>query len=214
MTIKFNVLGVGLLAAMALGTLGVMSATADTGGHFASSASHTEIEGIESGSHQIHFAKEGAAEGQRSGCIFESYVGVLSATTVTEVNITPNWETCKTTGTEGHFGVDENGCSLKYTIGNFAHNTAHLICPTGAAIEVTHLNCTMTVPPQTVTGIVYASDGAGGITMQSTVKGIETQYHAGICIFLGTSHKSEMIGSVTVEGFDTDGNKVNIAATG
>lgn len=214
MTIKLKVLGVGFLATMALGILGAMGATADTGGHFVSSASHTEIKGIESGSHQIHFAKEGAPEGQRSGCIFDSYVGTVSAATVTEINITPSWATCKTTGAENHFDVHENGCFLKYTIGNFAHNTAHLLCPAGAAIEVTHLNCTMTVPPQTVNGIVYASDGVGGITMQSTVKGIETQYHAGICVFLGTSHKSEMFGSVRVEGFDTLGNKVNVAATG
>lgn len=215
MSIKLKALGLGLLAAMAMSAVAVMNAGAETGGHFTSSITHTEIDGTESGDHQLHFVKEGGAAGERIGCINDSYEGTITGTTATEIEITPTWSTCSTTS-EGatHFEIHENGCKFVFTVSKSAHSTAHLNCPTGNAIEITHPNCNITVPPQTVNGVAYPSDGAGGITLESTVKGIESQYHGGICIFLGTTHKSEMNGSVTVVGTDTENKKATIAATG
>jgi hypothetical protein len=215
MSIKLKALGLGLLAAMAMSAVAVVNAGATTGGHFTSEMNHTTIQGIESGNHQLHFVKEGGSEGERIGCINDSYSGTVTAATVTEIQITPSWSTCKTTGSATHFEIHENGCSFKFTVRTnpgTEHNTVHLECPPGNAVVITHPNCTITVPAQTVTGVTYPSDGAGGITLNSTVKNITTEYHGGICVFLGTSHKSEMVGSVAIHG-TFNNNKVNISAT-
>ncbi|HEX8689355.1 MAG TPA: hypothetical protein VF729_03840 [Solirubrobacterales bacterium] len=221
MSVKLRILGLGLLAVMATGAVAVMNATADTGGHFSSSVTHTSIVGTESGEkHQLHFKEEGAAEGSRIGCINDSYTGTVDAAKVESITITPSWSTCTTTNPDStqHFEVTENGCQFTFTIGDTGtHHTADLVCPPEKAIEIHHPNCTITVPPQTVTGVVYtadtAADGKKTITLDSTVKDITSHYHGGICIFLGTKHESEMNGSVTVEGFDTEGKRVDITAT-
>lgn len=214
MSIKLKALGLGLLAAMAMSAVAVMNAGAETGGHFTSSASHTDLVGKENNeNHSLHFVRKGAAEGERIGCINDSYTGTISGTTVTEVEIKPSWSTCKTTGSSTHFDVVENGCVFKFTVGKQTHNTAHLVCPAGSAVEIKHPGCTIKVPSQTVNGVAYPSNGKH-ITLESTAQGITSHYEAGICVFLGTTQESEMNGSVTVEGLDEAGNTATIAATG
>ena len=224
MSMKLKILGLGLLAVMATSAFAVMNAGATTGGHFVSSVSHTIIKGTETpviGVHVQEFAEEGSTSAEAGiYCTESSYEGTANAATVTELTITPNWDKCHTTTKTENFTVTENGCDFNFTVrpeGHTKHNTVHLLCPVGKAIEIHHPNCTITVPAQTVEGVVYTRQPASGnpdwITLDSTVKGIESQYHGGICIFLGTSHKSVMVGSVTVEGFNTAGEKVSITAT-
>lgn len=219
MSTKLKGLCLSAIVALAVSAFGVMNATADTGGHFTSEVDHVTIEGTETGEHQLHFVKEGGAAGERIGCTNDSYHGTISDpdTTVEAIEIFPEWSECETTSSTTKFDIHENGCRFVFTIGDTGtHHTAHLNCPVGEAVEITHPNCNITVPPQTVTGIVYTTDvlnGAHAITMDVTVKDIKTEYHEKICIFLGTNHESEMVGSVTVEGFDTDENPVDITAT-
>lgn len=225
MSLKLKALGLGLLAAMAMSAFAVMNAGAETGGHFGSSVTHTEISGVETAGteHVLHFNKEGGAATERIGCDVDQYTGTVSGATATQITVTPKWEQCYTTGSPNtKFDIHENTCDFVFTIGNNpgAHNTAHVECTkAGDAFVITHPNCTITVPPQTVTGVSYTNldnvpPASDEVTLTSTVKGITAHYHAGICIFLGTTHKSEMVGSVTVKGSNTAGGGVDISATG
>ncbi|HYP55125.1 MAG TPA: hypothetical protein VEQ41_02330 [Solirubrobacterales bacterium] len=219
MSNKLKALGLGLIAAMAMSAMAVVNATAETGGHFVSSeAGTTNIVGSEGGTHNLHFVSEGGAEGSRIGCDNDSYTGSVSGGTASTITIAPSWSNCYTTGSpETKFDIHENGCHFLFSVGKNpeGHNTAHVTCPAGVAgIRITHPNCGIVVPPQTVTGVSYKNENdPHEVTLTSTVKNITAHYHSGICIFLGTKHSSEMNGSVTVKGFSgTD--QVDVTATG
>ena len=218
MSTKLKILGLGLLAVLATGAFAVMNATAETGGHFTSEVHHTTIVGAEQvgTKHKLEFTVDGNA----ITCTNASYHGTISATTVESVTVAPNWDNCYTTPESTEFGVDENGCTFTFTIGREGqaakHHTAHLVCPAGKNIEITHPNCNITVPPQTVSGVVYKTveeAGKHAITMEVTAGGVTSYYHEKVCVFLGTNHTGEMHGSVTVWGEDTLGNRVSITAT-
>ncbi|HEX9968478.1 MAG TPA: hypothetical protein VGB06_11110 [Solirubrobacterales bacterium] len=219
MSNKLKAIGLGLIAAMAMSAMAVVNATAEIGGHFVSSdPGTTSIVGSEGGTHVLHFVSEGGAEGSRIGCDNDSYTGSVSGGTATAITITPAWSECYTTGTPGtKFDIDERGCDFSFKVGKnpAGHNTAEVICPAGTAgILITHPNCGIVVPPQSVNGVSYTNQGTPHeVTLTSTVKGITTYYHSGACIFLGTNHKSEMNGSVTVEG-RVGATKVSVTATG
>jgi hypothetical protein len=87
-------------------------------------------------------------------------------------------------------------------------------------ITITHPNCTITVPNNAANkhlhGITYdqiVTDGKHAITVTSNVKKIAGEFHGGICVFLGTNHTFEMIGSATVWGDDALGGRVNVTHT-
>lgn len=220
MSIKVKAIGLALVAATVVAAFGVMSAGASTGGHFTSDVSSTNISGVESGSpHKLFFSREGDAN--KITCLNANYTGHVSGTTATDILITPTYSTCKTTESATHFEIHENGCKFRFTIGKApaTHHTVHVEgCTDPAGFDITHPNCTMRVPPQTVTGVVYktevnATTSKHAITLEATVLDIETHYESGLCVFLGTTHESEMSGSVTVSGTDTLNNPVNITAT-
>jgi hypothetical protein len=220
MSNKLKALGLGLIAAMAMSAMVVVNATAQTGGHFVSSASKTTLTGTEGGTHVLHFKSEGGAAGSEIGCTQDSYTGTVSAETVTSVDITPTWNNCFTTGSPGTiFDIEEQSCFFRFTVGPNpeGHNTAHVVCSkAGDAFVIKHPNCTIRVPPQEVNGVAYKTtveNGVHAITLESTVKNITAHYEAGFCVFLGTTHTSEMNGSVTVRG--TSGTTpVGVTATG
>jgi hypothetical protein len=218
--VKLRTLGFSLIAALAVGAMAVVNATAETGGHFVSAtAGTTTIVGSEGGSHVLHFTSEGGAEASRwVGCDEDSYTGTVSGGTAASITITPSWNKCYTTGNpEAKIDIDERACHFLFKVGKAptGHNTVDVICPIGVAgFLITHQNCGIVVPPQTVNGVSYANQGSPHqVTLTSTVNGITAHYHSGVCIFLGTVHQWEMNGSVTVKGFSGP-NQVSITATG
>lgn len=224
MSLKTKVLGVGLLAVVVTGAFAVMNASATVGGHFTNDAvlGHAIVTGTEStaSTHRLAFVREGASAEEEITCHQASYIGTVNAVTVQSVTITPAWSNC-TTGTTGSgtpFEVHENGCSLTFPSGKIGetHHTVHVLCPPGVAIDITHANCTITVPAQTLRGITYTTtveNNKHALTVNATIKGITAHYHGGICIFLGTTQKWEVTGSVTVKATDTDTHPVNATET-
>lgn len=243
MSTKLKAVGTGLLALMAMSAFAVMNATAEMGGHFVSEAEHTVVKGKESGAnHRFHFRGHGI-EGE-IGCATASYEGTAqSATkTVTEIKVTPKYETCGTTPNH-NVTVDVTGCAYTFTVGKQEppHGSVDLECtlggdtsePTGH-IVITHPNCTITITGskhtgenQTLTGFSYhtiiGDNGKHAITLGgTTVNGqptqaqiqFKTRYEGGICVFTGTNHTGTLIGSATVEGFNKLGGGVGITATG
>jgi hypothetical protein len=218
MSLKLKVLGMGLLAMMATSAFAVMNASAVETGHFSSGTAHTIIKGEESGAtHRLHLTGSGL-EGQ-IGCSTATYEGTANAAVVKSIEVTPTYTGCSTTGTSTNLTVTHNGCKYRFKVATGGTNgTADLVCPAGKAIEIHHPNCTITVTSvaanQTIPGIHYTTttEGKHALTIDVNVS-FADEYHGGICIFLGTNQTGFLKGSVTVKGFDTAGNQVDITAT-
>jgi len=230
MSLKLKVLGLGLLAVMATSAFAVMNASATTNGHFTHEGPNVTatIVGTENGIHSAHSLSFQATEptGEFSGaaivCAKASYHGTASAKTVTELDVTPSYSGCITTGTATNVTVTTNGCTYTFfsntkasTTPPTGHATVTVKCPAGQAIVIDHPNCTMTVPHQTLTGATYATtvEGKHSLTVNITISHIAAQYHGGICIFLGTNHIFDMNGSVTVTAQASATNKEQVAIT-
>jgi hypothetical protein len=222
MTTKLKALGLTVLVGVAaIAAFGALDASGDTGGHFTSDVENTTVVGKESGAfHRLHFKREGATNEEAVGCKTSSYHGSrVGVKTFTDIRINPEWKECVTTKAgSAEFDVIENGCFFIFKIGDTGtHHTVDLVCPNGKKVEIKHPNCTVEIPPQFLIGVVYKTEmlnNKHAITLEATVNDIKSEYHAGICVFLGTNHEYEMNGSVTVEGFEAGTqNQVNITAT-
>lgn len=219
MSIKLKIFGLGVLVMLATSAVAIMNATAATGGHFVSDTTHSIISGTETATHKLEFRK-GTNPNEWIACTKTSYVGTTSAATVTEIKVTPSWSECYTTGAPGtKFEIHEGDCYLVLTVSSNpeGHNTVHLHCISSPGITITHPNCTVRIPPQTVLGPVsykrIVEDGKHVITAEFTGGGTTTFYEAGICIFLGTHQTGEVGGSITLRADSTGGERTGITAT-
>jgi len=223
MSIKLKALGLGLLAVLATSAFAGINASATVGGHFVhhgpqNSAVITAHE-AKGSLHQLKFyhlkanSHETDPDALPIECEKATYEGTASAKSVTEITLTPTYTNCNTEGgVAGSVTVTPNGCGYKFlSQGLNKHGTVEVECPAGKAIVIKHPNCEITVPaqkaPETLTeGVVYHNvvepNGKSALTATVTLKTITGHYHGGICIFLGTSQKFEMIGSVTVKGYE------------
>jgi hypothetical protein len=210
---------IGLFVSIAACLIAAMpgAATAETGGHFTSEVEHTSLDGSESGSHRTEFKDESS---NTYKCDQVSYTGTMNATTVTEIQLTPSYSECKTTSDGTAVSIHANGCKYILTIGKNTNgdNTVDLSCPIGKALEITHPTCRITVPAQTLGGgLAYTKvteSGKTALTVDATLAQVTAHYHAGSCIFIGTTHKFNLTGSFTLVGFNTQVERVGIKATG
>jgi hypothetical protein len=233
MSNKLKALSLGLVAMLAMGVFGALSATADPtnphrGGHFVSDAPSkvTKVTGSEKPgtAHNLLFSVEG---GKAIDCTVSHYEGTATGETVEEIEVAPDYKECDTQPFEGAHDVDvtENGCKFNFTVNTAPTTTHNAVQITGCTqishglkgIVVHHPNCTMVIPEQTVTGVTYdnvAPSGKHEVTLTSTVSTLNAHYVTGVCIFLGTNHTASMTGSATVQGFDSkSGEQVNVTAT-
>jgi len=211
----------GLLAVIATSAFAVVNASAKIGGHFVThNSNHVIVKGSEvpGSNHQLEFSSHGLEGG--IVCDEVTYSDYTADETETEVTVAPSYAKCHTTGQNpGTTVVHVNGCDFKFTIAKNTtgetEQTVDLNCPT-KPLEITHPNCTITIPTQTVEeAVTYtpaAQDGVTTITLDVNAE-FATQYHGGICVFTGTSHIGTLNGSATVRGFDTNDEPVGITAT-
>ena len=238
---KLKILGAALLALAATSAFAVTNASGTVKGHFVhegpqDSAWITAHEGATT-PHALEFTRlangSHATTGEAIHCKTSTYIGTVPAKTVDTIEMTPTYSECTTSGGTG-VTVDVNGCSYTFSShGANTHGTVNIDCPT-KPIEITHPNCTIRIPGQTTAatlteGITYdtVKETVGGkevhaLTGTVTVNTITGHFEGGICIFLGTSHKFEMKGSVTIRGFDdlggthaspNEGEPINITHT-
>lgn len=213
---KLKALGLGLLALLAIGAYSNLGASATQGGHFASAAAHTHLEGLESNDHEVRM---GGFFNAVVGCPGTTYGGTMEGTKVTKITVTPFYEECLWFGMKNPATIDMNGCTYLFTIGKFAgaHNTVHLECPPGKEINVTLFsshqkhtegtpdNCTIFIPPQTPeNGVAYETTtelGKHALTLDITIQNI-TYTKDGPCRFVFPTgkgpHGHSTIGGVTV----------------
>ena len=215
MSLKLKALGLGILATLAMSAVAVMNASAESTGHFTSDVTSTTILGTEvlGTEHRTELTAHGLEGGVV--CDEVSYHGHVAGTTTTDISIFPTYKKCHTTPSAvDTTTVTMNECYYTFTSGGT--RTVHLKCPPNKAIEVHHPNCTITIPEQTVAGVIYdviVENGKHIITLTANTVQFTTEYHGGICIFTGTHHTGTLHGSATVRGFDTLGKQVNITAT-
>lgn len=219
MSLKLKMLGLGMIATLAMSAAVAMNATAETGGHFTLGATHTTITGQQVVVIEFIDAEVGIA----ISCKKATFSGTVSATTVTEITIFPTYSECSSSLGVAHITMDE--CHYTFTIGKKStnHNTVHLICPVGHLSQIHQTSafgtCTYTLKAQTPTGgVAYTTGGTGqthDITADLTVSGVHAERHGGPCAIVPTTTtKSELKGTMTIQAFDTDGIQVGITATG
>lgn len=227
MSLKLKVLGLGLLAVMATSAFAAVNASAvlPKDSHFTAEPTehHLILKGTD-GRDTGHALVFNRGEEEGITCTHSKYHGTVSglaSTTTQQVTLRPEYLKCATQNSAEWGSVTvhvPSNCGtevFKFTsAGPPNHGTVHVNC----TITITHPNCTQTVAPQTPTGgIVYKTDTRNGkhsITADVTVTGITSQYHGGICIFLGTTQANyKMTGSATFWGEDTLENPVGITAT-
>lgn len=220
MSIKLKALGLGLLAAMAVGAFAVANASAvlPPGSHFVSEATehHLIIKGEENpnNAHHLEFHPEGG--GAPIICTKATYHGTLSgasATTTQAIQVRPHYTECQTkeSGVHNITVHVPAGCGTNvYEFTSGTPGTVHVRCQ----ITITHPNCTIRVPTQTAGGAHYdtALNPKHAITLRVNTP-VTSHYEGGICIFLGTTHTSTMTGAATVRGENTAEEPVGITAT-
>jgi len=222
MSLKLKALGLGILATLAMSAVAAMNASALSNGHFTSDVALTTLVGSEvpGTKHQTELTAHGLEGGVV--CDEATYHATTSALTVNAIRVKATYHNCHTTPSEPTTTtVTMNKCEYEFTSGGTG--TVHIVgCEAGKGIEVHHPNCTITIMPQTVSGVKYETDTdttANGtkhhiITLDANTVQFATQYHGGICIFTGTNHTGTLHGSVTVRGFaHGTNNQVNITAT-
>jgi hypothetical protein len=228
MKFKTRALGLSAVAAMATGIIGMTNASAFVNGHFTIEPNGQTVVGTEvfETSHSLKFQVT-RPTGQSSGgpivCTGAEYFGAVEASTTTSTTLTPAYIGCATTGdSHGSVQITTNSCSYIFQSNAAAssdppteHATVSLTCPTGKAFEIHHPNCTMTIPPQTPKGgATYSTavDGKHTITVNITLTHVATQYHGGICVFLGTPSEMDITGAVILKGLSGP-TQVGVTAT-
>jgi hypothetical protein len=235
MSLKLKALGLALIAALAVGAVSVMSATANPGekqGHFTSDAAGawTHVTGSREGTlHENVFIDH--ALGDALTCTTVNATASVGVATATELTATPTFAGCKTTNEGREFHVDMNACAFVLTIfekPETKDQTTHLECPAGKEVTLTvtgpfGVKCTIHIPPQTPTtgGVVYTTTTDANkkhtLTGEITAFGItnnRTEEGFGGCLFnAGHGNNATLLGKATAQGKDTNGKVVNITAT-
>jgi len=218
MSLKLKFLALGVLAIVATSAFTVMNASAEDQpeSHFTSEVDHVIVKGTDAfgSDHALQFHGE---SGDAITCTHATYHGTVDEldTTTQAIQVRPHYTNCATSsGAWGSVTVHvPAGCGTnvyEFTSGN--PGTIHVNCQ----ITITHPNCTIRVPVQTVNGATYTQvteENKHAITLDIHATNITSQYEGGICIFLGTSHSSTMTGNATVWGEDTAGERVHVTAT-
>lgn len=184
----------GVLATVVGSATVSTGAWATTGGHFVMETEHAEIDATQSVSHGVEIVLHGSSE---IVCNSVSLDGTTTNSTVTELLLTPSYSGCHTIGSESGVSINTNGCVYRFTVARGTEQTLDLVCPAGKAVEISHPNCLVKVPPQNnLGGVTYTTvtvDGKHANTVDWSID-INSNFESGICVFLGTNK------TMTIEG--------------
>lgn len=153
-------------------------------------------------------------------CTHVLYHGTLTgaaATTSTSIQVRPTYGKCATPGDPPgqHNAVFHVPAACGTNVFEFTSGgtgTVHINC----TITITRENCEITFGPQTASGVTYATTAESAkhtLTVNVNIQTLTLSFHGGICVFLGTTHYFEMVGSMTMWGENTAGSRVGITHT-
>jgi hypothetical protein len=234
MSIKLKILGLGVLAVMATSAFAAVNASALSNGHFTAEPTehHLILKGTEAtpGNHNLSFYRLNSdgttASGSPIKCTHAAYEGTLplegkpgtEATTTQAVQVRPTYKECSTGAEPPHnIPIDiSTGCKNNvFEFKSGGTGTVNVNCD----ITITHPSCHISIlasENKNLSGVTYTTtteSNKHALTMNVNVNGIKGTFVSGICVFLGTKHTFEMIGSVTVWGENTAGGRVGITHT-
>lgn len=215
---KLKALGLALFATMALGAISAQGAMGAE--LFHSEINETYITGIQE--HDAEVANVFELDDPNNSaleCTNATFEGSITASTVTEVELTPTYFDCET-DSGANAAVDHTECTYvlaAHTEGD--HAPVEVVCPDGQAIHISIESlCNITVgADDTISeGLTYANeeteDGTEDITATITAHDIGWQVSSGefFCTLggLGASSGTDAtyFSSVTVEGYADAGH--------
>ncbi len=221
---KLKISSLSLLAVVAVSAVAALNAAANGEGHFVTNLTHADIDGGVGSFHKLHYVEHGFAG--EIGCKNTTYraTAISGTKTVTELIFTPAYGECFTTpdGAPGSVAIHVNGCTYKFTVAkgttDNTEQTIHLQCPPGAALRITHPNCTITIHPQIInTGITYTkkvdpTSGKHIITLDANGQYTTTRHN--LCQLFGTNGTGTLKGQLLILAYEPNSAKlVNLTAT-
>ena len=207
MSLKIRALALGCLAMLTAAAVAV-DASGTAGGHFGSNKAKTTLIGLEPGAnHTLEIATFGGG----ITCSQNTYHGSVVGMKFVSATLTPTYKGCTTTNDTKDIPIVTHDCTYEFTVRSpepeVKHSTMHIRCPAGKSITITHPSCTITVPPQTLSGVVYTKtqwEGTEALTIDFTIKGIQYTEH-GFCGAFGTTRNDgELKGALILKAWDAE----------
>lgn len=198
---NFKVLGLTLVAALALGAMGASAASAQNY-HFTSSQEHTTLTGKQVGTDVF------TVDAGKTSCEEANYSGTQSGTTALEITLVPSYSQCKVEPI-GSAVIDMNSCDYVFTAKTKPNVEVHIVCANaGDKIQVTAsalgtLKCTVDIAPQTLTGVTVEAVAGGDITGKVNISGISYQQTSGSGLgacAAKTNTNGTYVGHATIDG--------------
>ncbi len=214
MSRNLKVLGLALVAVLALTALVGSTAQANENGKFTAATYPSTSSGIDTGTHEF------TAAGGSVKCSHGTFSGTSSEASTTQT-ITPVYEECTAFGFVGAT-VTMNGCDYMFHLtgtgaGGSYNGNVDIVCPTGKEITVDAGPCTIHIPGQNGLGAVTftnaTSGGISDIVNHANVSGIKGSLVKNnfLCFFTaGPFTNGTYTGSTTITGKDSEGNPQSI----
>jgi hypothetical protein len=206
MTRNIKVLGLAIVAALAL--TAVMASAAQATTTFTAGSSSGKIEAVQT-TEQVFTTTSGTVR-----CTGATQVGSFTTASFTSLTVTPSYSGCKAFGFLSAT-VDTEGCTYTFT-GNASGSTANvdINCPAGKEIHVTTSGCVLHVPAQTNVGHVgfksNTSQNPDDVDAEATLTGIKYTATSG-CLNPATNEPTGTLsGGATIKAFNTSGTQVNL----
>ncbi|HEX2097323.1 MAG TPA: hypothetical protein VHF50_08150 [Solirubrobacterales bacterium] len=174
MTRYLKVLGLALVAALAMSVTAASSASA-TNFKFHSEGTSTVLTGSQHAQNDVF-----TTDGGTVSCSNATYSGTQSGATVESVEVTPTYSGCTAFGFI-NVPIHVNGCKYKFGTSTTNYQGAvHVVCGS-KPIEITAPGCTVTVGTQTPDGnATYTNVGSGTtreVTVDVNLSGIDYTEH-------------------------------------
>lgn len=208
---SINILGLGLLAALAMTAVAAPAASANP-------TFHTEFAGTTlTGGQTGLVANVLTTDLGEMKCKVVQFIGSQAAQTTTTMTLKPKYEECKVGMSNAT--VTLNGCAYTFHLEEQAEPIEARMgieCPfAGGKIEIHVGECTITVPAQeprkTVT---FTNEGEGttrSVVADLNVSGIHYVEHGATCASeTVTTENGTYTGVITVKGEDSEGNHKGI----
>jgi hypothetical protein len=136
------------------------------------------------------------------------YHGTVAGLTFTAFTLKPTFTACRTTNGTAVTGQPHD-CVYQFTSRaepTTKHATLHLNCGAGKGITLTHNNCTISIQPQTLSGVSYKPTqwlGTESLTVEFTITNAKYTQHNGACALLGTTREDgKLTGGLIVKAWE------------
>lgn len=207
---SIKLLGLGLLAALALSTAAAPAASANP-------FFHSEFAGIFlTGGQTGIVANTLTTDLGEMKCNVARFDGSQGAMTTTTMTLKPTYEECKI-GMENAL-VTLNGCRYTFHLGEQTEPIEAAMgieCPDGEELEIETAECTITIPAQApLQEVTFTNEGEGttrAVVADLNVSGIHYEEHGAGCVgATETTQNGIYTGVITIKGEDAGEEHVGI----